>query len=288
MGVKFFGQYLVEQGAVSREMLLRAIELQETTNLKFGEMALSMGLITAAQLEEVHHVQWQEDLQFGEIAIRRGILNEKQVEEVLTKQRNSHLYIGEALFKVGALDREDLSRYLVEFKRDQAPYKTDRVALPDGLPLPGIWEITADLSYKMLARIANLAFKASQPCLASSYSAGDTVAAIDLGGDVTARYVFVVSGSARAAIARSILQVESVDDEPAEVMDDSVLEFINVVCGNLVAKTAQIGKQLTIAPPQLLPASGMQGELSTDQLLLLLPLSFADSSTGEIALIINK
>ncbi len=48
MAVKFFGQFLVEQGIVTSEALLNAINLQDKNNLKLGEMAVAMGLITQA------------------------------------------------------------------------------------------------------------------------------------------------------------------------------------------------------------------------------------------------
>ena len=57
MAVKFFGQFLVEQGAVTSEALLHAIELQDRTNLKLGEMAVAMGYITPNDIERAHSAQ---------------------------------------------------------------------------------------------------------------------------------------------------------------------------------------------------------------------------------------
>src|SRR5271169_199968 len=154
MAVKFFGQFLVEKGYITSAVLLKAIALQESANLKFGEMALSMGLITSADIDQVHDAQRNEDLQFGDMCVKMKILSTKQLKEVLTKQTNSHLYIGEALVKVGAVYADDLSKYLEAFKVDQAPYMVDKVLIPAGVPDSSLWELAADLTYKMLTRVA--------------------------------------------------------------------------------------------------------------------------------------
>ena len=65
MAVKFFGQFLIEKGAVTRIDLLQAIDLQEKTNLKFGEMVVEMGLMTTTDVARVHLAQRSEDLHFG-------------------------------------------------------------------------------------------------------------------------------------------------------------------------------------------------------------------------------
>ncbi|NTW88764.1 MAG: chemotaxis protein CheX, partial [Desulfobulbaceae bacterium] len=41
MAVKFFGQFLIEQGVVTSDALLNAINLQDKNNLKLGEMAVA-------------------------------------------------------------------------------------------------------------------------------------------------------------------------------------------------------------------------------------------------------
>ena len=55
MAVKFFGQFLVEQGIVTGEALLNAINLQDKNNLKLGEMAVAMGLITPENIQRAHN-----------------------------------------------------------------------------------------------------------------------------------------------------------------------------------------------------------------------------------------
>ena len=85
------------------------------------------------------------------------------------------------------------------------------------------------------------------------------IAAMDLTGDVEARYLISVSEGLQSAIARAILREESVADEPTEVLEDTVREFANVVCGNVAAKASQMGIDIEIHPPETLhpPQEGL-------------------------------
>ena len=57
MSAKFFGQFLLEQGAVTGEQLLAAVKIQESTNVLLGTRAIDAGLMTAAQVEEINSMQ---------------------------------------------------------------------------------------------------------------------------------------------------------------------------------------------------------------------------------------
>ena len=268
MAVKFFGQFLVEKGAISAEALLAAVELQEVTNLKFGEQALRMGLLSEAEVERVHDAQRGEDCRFGDMAVKLGLLGESQMQEVLTRQKNSHLYLGEALVQVGALSEEGLAPLLEAFKKDQAPYLTDGVTVPEGVALGEVWAMTADLTLKMLVRVVELSLRPAPARLVRELPLGEVVASMSFSGSVRGRYLLGVTPAVREAIARALLKEENVSEEPPEVLDDTVMEFVNIVCGNVAAKAAQLGKTLEIAPPELIrPAApipvpaGQQGLL---------------------------
>lgn len=258
MAVKFFGQYLVERSIISRETLLKAVELQEAVNLRFGEMALAMGFITEADVDRIHKAQWKEDLPFGEMSVKLGILNQDQLQQVLTRQKNNHIYIGEALFKVGGLDQEELKRYLEEFKADQKPYQTDNVSIPQGIAHPLIFEIAADLTYKMLTRIAQITFRQEAAILTNSVEAHDVVAAIQITGNYQGTYVLGVSFEVARKVAIGILGGEALEEDSEEFLIDGAKEFVNIVCGNMAAKAAQLGKNLEIHPPEHweIPANG--------------------------------
>ncbi|WP_429884568.1 chemotaxis protein CheX [Geoalkalibacter halelectricus] len=284
MAVKFFGQFLVERGAVDPEKLLAAIDLQERTNLKFGEMALAMGLISAADVERVHDAQRGEDLRFGDMAVKLGILSTEQMQQVLTRQKNNHLYIGEALVKIGALSSARVEELLEAFKADQAPYLASQVVIPAGVSNPAIWEMTADLTYKMLTRVANLAFRPGPCTLTQTLDAKHLAAAMDFSGSLRGRYLLAVSAGVQQAIARAILKESDVSGEPKEVLDDTLMEFINIVCGNVAAKATQFGHSLEIDPPIIFAENQQQGSVPVEFTALSFPLYFADGEEAELSL----
>ena len=288
MAVKFFGQFLVEQGVVNRDALLQAVDLQEQTNLKFGEMVVDMKLMTIAEVERVNLAQRSEDLQFGDMAVKLGIITAAQVQQVLTTQRNNHLYIGEALIKVGALSPEQLQKNLQAFKQDQQPYLATTIEIPSGIPHQPMWEMVADLTYKMLTRVAKIPFRPGLCTLVDKLPERPIAAGLSFSGAVNARYLMAVTENIRNQIAKAILDEESVGDEPLEVLDDAVREFINIVCGNVAAKAAQLGFTLEIDPPETYSQGTTGMDIPQDWVGLVFPLhSFAGESFELVVLIAN-
>jgi CheY-specific phosphatase CheX len=288
MAVKFFGQFLVEKGAVSRIDLLQAIDLQEKTNLKFGEMVVKMGLMTTADVERVHKAQRSEDLHFGDMAVKLKIITEENVQQVLTHQRNNHLYIGEALIQVGALNQEQLDKYLKEFKEDQQSYVSEKVEIPAGVPHKPIWEMVADLTYKMLTRVAGISFRPGPCTVVEKLPSRPVIAEMGFSGSVSARYLLSVSESTRNLVAKAILDEESVEDEPVEVLDDSVKEFINIVCGNIAAKASQLGHSIDITPPEMRSDSTAGVAVPQDHTGLMFPIYLTDGEVFELTIFVPK
>jgi CheY-specific phosphatase CheX len=287
MAVKFFGQFLIGQGIVSGEALLNAIDLQEKNNLKFGEMAVAMGLVTPAEIRRAHTAQMSRDLKLGYLLVEMGFLTAAQMDDVFTRQKSTHLYIGEALVQAGALTDDELRKQLDAFKADQAEYVSDGIELPITTADNQIWEMTADLTCKMITRVLDLRFRPDKCTLATVIPHNYMLAAMDLSGDVEVRYLISVSEGLQKTIARVILGEESVDDEPAEVLEDTVMEFVNVVCGNVAAKASQTGVIININPPVTLhpPASGLP--VPDGHTALSFPIHIEDGDTMEMILLIT-
>ncbi len=288
MAVKFFGQFLVEQGAVTSEALLHAIELQDRTNLKLGEMAVAMGYITADDIERAHTSQLSKDMKLGDLLVDLGILTPSQLQEVIDRQKATHLYIGEALVKVGALTPEKLESYLAAFKVDQAPYVADRIELPEWLANQHLWETTVDMSYKMITRVLGIQFRPGKCQEVSRLSTNHMVAAMDLSGDAAARYLLSVSAGLQKTIAKAILKEDNVDQEPPEVLEDTVMEFVNIVCGNVVAKASQSGLSLEINPPITIHPALNGLPVPDCYRALLFPIHVSDDQVMELALFIKQ
>ncbi len=288
MAVKFFGQFLVEKNIVTRDALLRAIELQDHKNLKLGEMAVDMGYITQTDIERAHNAQMSKDMKLGDLLVEMGFLTLNQLNDVIVRQKNTHLYIGEALVQVGALSSDKLQQLLSDFRADQAQYVSEGIDLPEGIANSKVWEMTADLTYKMITRVLDLRFRPGKSGLVSTIKSSFMIAAMDLTGDMEARYLISVSEGLQSTIARAILREESVEDEPVEVLEDTVMEFVNVVCGNVAAKASQMGVVLNINPPVTIrpPAAGLP--VPAGHKALSFPIHVEDGEIMELVLLIKS
>lgn len=288
MAVKFFGQFLVEHGVVTGEALLNAINLQDRSNLKLGEMAVAMRLVTPADIQRAHNAQMSRDMRLGDLLVETGSVTPDQLSEIVTRQNNTHLYIGEALVQIGALTRDGLRMQLDAYNADQAGYVSDRIELPVASAHGGIWEMTADLTHKMITRVLGLQFRPGTCTVAPAISPNFMLAAIDLHGDVEARYLISVSEGLQKSIAMAILGETSVDNEPAEVLEDTVMEFVNVVCGNVAAKASQMGVIITITPPVSIhpPENGLP--IPDGRTALSFPIHIVGGDVMEMILLIKE
>ena len=249
MAVRFFGQYLLENGVIDPKQLLAAISFQEKTNLKFGDTAIALGLLTQEQLASIFALQRTKDLKTGEAAIELGFLKDAQIDQVLRAQKNSHVMIGEALVSTGALGKEQLERHLAAFKIDQEPYRIAE-GIAEAKDPSGIGRPAADLALKFLLRLANLNMKLAgvtigpleEPALATY------TARVGFTGDVDGEIALRASTSICARIASAMLG-EPVSPDNAAVVLDATSEFLNVVGGNLSAAVARSGKKLELSTP---------------------------------------
>ena len=288
MAVKFFGQFLVEKNIVTRDALLRAIDLQDQNNLKLGEMAVSMGYLTAADIQRAHNAQMSKDMKLGDLLVEMNILTISQLNDVITRQKNTHLYIGEALVQVGALTSDNLQQHLIDFRADQSPYVSEGIELPCSIANSNIWEMTADLTYKMITRVLDLQFRPGKCEQLTIINTNFMMAAMDFSGDVEARYLISVSEMLQKKIARAILREESVECEPPEVLEDTVMEFVNVVCGNVAAKASQMGVIMNINPPVAIRPSVEGLQVPAGHTGLIFPIHAGDGEKMQMILLIKN
>ena len=156
MGVKIFGQYLIEQGEIDSEQVRAALELMERENRSLGELATAEGILTVQDADKVNAEQRHRDCPFGELAIEMGLLSEAQIDRLIRLQERSRLRIGQALVRLGSLENERLAELLATYEADQAPYRTGKVVLPDGLHEDALAPAVLDLFPKLLMRIARI------------------------------------------------------------------------------------------------------------------------------------
>lgn len=281
MGVKFFGQFLLERGVLDAQQLLAAIELQHKNNLKFGEYAVAHGYVTAAEVEQIKNLQQTRDIMFGEAAVELGILSAETVATILQKQKNDHLLLGEALLRLGYLDEDTLQRELAVFKAEQAPFRQATVTAPAGAGALGETAATSvDMLAKMLVRVAHLQAKLGELTLEPlAAAAAMTVTRVSLWGKPPLHVTLAIAPAVAAQIATAFFGNDDAADP--ELVADACREFINITVGNIVAKLVQAGAEIELSPPSTLtPAEfrgpGVYGRVVTPHGDVLLRLSDAE------------
>lgn len=285
MGVKFFGQFLLEKNIITPQQLIEAVEYQESRNLKFGEYALSKGYLTERDILKIQNEQRYTDLCFGEIAVKLNILTPVQVEEILTIQKNDHIFIGEALVIKGFLTADVLKRELSLFKADQSQYITGEITIPKGVENPEIVKDIVDLTQKMLLRMAYINVKVGNGYISNKEPQKNFIlVSVFLSGSFKYQYAISTSFEISRLIASKIIG-KDIKDESREVIADGVKEFCNITCGNIIAKIAQKGKTMDISPPVEVGYSHGSYHLVRGENAIYYPLI---SPKGDVTLILVK
>jgi CheY-specific phosphatase CheX len=249
MSIKFFGQFLLERNVLSAKDLLESIRLQESKNLRFGDYAVSKSYLLTDQVKRINEEQKRNDMMIGELAVKLDMLSEEQVDEILTMQKNDHVCIGEAIVAKGFLTSEVLERELGLFKEEQSAYATGEVGAPDGLKNPEFIKIMAEITLKMLRRIVQVEAKMDDGIL-MEIEPGEkfAVVSITFSGGLNFDFILLADIEMTRAIAGAIIGGDA-SKEHEDIVIDGVREYANIVCGNLMAKMAQMGKNVEISIP---------------------------------------
>jgi hypothetical protein len=265
VSVKFFGQFLIEQGEVDAQQLRQAIEWMATQNVDLGTLAVRHGLLTPEDTRRVHREQRRQDAPFGEIAVQLGLLSPAQVEQLLREQDKVRVRLGEALVRLGHLSEDKLGSLLDAFKADQSAYEISTAEmLPAALKGNEMAAITLDLVKKLSARLAGVVVKMAPATSCSLAGDGAFNASVKIRGAQGLGLALVadielakkLGGAATAYLGRT---------PSRELVEDALGEFLNVVAGNAIALLERKGVACELDPPRLgqTPAGGHCFDLVT-------------------------
>jgi CheY-specific phosphatase CheX len=208
-------------------------------------------MMTKEQVSCALQAQHQKDLRFGEMAVNMGFLSSEQLTQVLNEQRRNYLYVGDALVKLGALTQGQRDSALERFNQEQKTQIVDEIIMPDGIPHQSIWEIVIDMSCKMLTRVASLPFHLGPGSLVEHCLQRPVTVATELTGVINARLLITLSEKSQDLLAHGILNDRAEESFPCELLDETLLQFVDLVFGNAVNKANLLGHQIEIGPPSL-------------------------------------
>lgn len=129
---RLIGNYLIDQGMLTKIQLSDAYKRQEAGRAKLGVIAVAEKLMTIAQAEQVNALQSSMDKLFGDIAIEKGYLSETQVSRLLELQGNTYLAFLQAIVDLGFLTMEQLKRAEEDYQKLHGFTESDMSALKTG------------------------------------------------------------------------------------------------------------------------------------------------------------
>jgi len=249
MSVKFFGQFLIEQGEVDAAQVRAALDMLGKTNRSLGDIACEMGLMVEGDADMVVQRQRLIDKPFGDLAVEMGMLTNAQLVECLRVQREGRLLIGEALVQLGHMAEDRLGLMLDAYKTDQSPYMVGSFQeLPDPLVNNRVAPYILDLLPKFAMRVAELNVKVGGVQILGESPVFPFRVSIPVHGHRGLEVTLVGDRpfSRRLAAAASSLPEARLDDE---LIADGVGEFLNILCGNAMSALERDGVSTELGVP---------------------------------------
>lgn len=257
MGIKFFGQYLIEQGVVDSDQIRAALKLMDDENRNLGELAEAGGILTAEEAAKVNTQQRYCDIPFGELAVEMGLLSEEQVDYLVGFQEQARLRIGHALVRLGCLPNERLLKLLVRFENEQAIFRIENVSLPDGLESNMLAATVLDLFPKFLVRVARIGVRIGK--VQADVDAPDypVQIAVSVTGDVGLLICLLGDEEFSLQLAGATAGLDEARIEAARrnhaLLADGVGEFLNVLAGNAMGMLERKKITTELEPPHFDP-----------------------------------
>ena len=249
MSVKFFGQFLIDQGEVDASHVREALDLMEDANPTVGEISVKQGFMTIRETVEASAAQRSRDLPFGDMAVELGMLTADQLVEILRLQRAHKIPIGEALVHLGHIETDRLGTLLDAFKADQAEYEVADIDLPDALANQCATKYILELLPRFLMRIARMQAKVGDVMpfeLAPDYA--DIRVSVPIKGTRGLEVALVSDLEFAEQLAMAASGISPKDLDP-EMVADGVGEFLNVLGGNAVSAVMKAGHRVELGPP---------------------------------------
>jgi len=251
MGVKYFGQYLIENSYITNTNLLEAIKYQKSKNLKLGVMVIDKGFMTSDQVEQALNIQRTQDTPFGEACIDKGFLTREQLDQLLVTQKEERIYLGDALVELGHLSLDKVEKYLIEFKKEQQEAQDEiNDAFEHIIPeYKEIVQSSIQIVNNMLRRLLDEYGKVSG-CFENTNQelSYDYIVYQKISGDFNCYFGIALSKDTLMGFSSKMLkrEINSVD----EYAIDGVQEFMNVVVGHICVLLSKKNLATETFPPE--------------------------------------
>lgn len=250
MAIKFFGHYLLDEGLLTNEQLVEAVDYQSKCNLSLGELAVREDYITANEADKINDKQKSLDKRFGEVAIELGLLNEEQIQKLLDIQKKEKIFFGEILLRKNFLDKQTLDDALQNFENSQ---KLEVVQLNEkvaSIDKDDIIKTSIAILQKLYPRIVHDFIKLVEVDDTKSSNIEGIIALQKMRGDIHLDFALQAEDQVAFAVSSQFLKMEV--SEMDEMVEDVMAEFVNVILGNIAVKFSEGNTKVELTPPTLI------------------------------------
>lgn len=255
MAAKFFGQYLLEKGAITRAMLLDAIEYQRQINTPLCMLAVEKGYLSPEQLKSLDEAHRTSDKRFMELAVKEKMLTFEQLEELGQARSERWMFLAEALVQRGHLTLVRLNELLQAYRKELAAAETPSVVagVPEREVVSAFLQVTVDLFLhytRQIVQIVSVEQVQAEPQDIAYVFAQRII------GDKNLYYALALPEDLIVSIASYMLgePVKEVND----IALDTVTEFVSVVVGNGCTKLSMDNFKVHAEPPRLMTKEMMK------------------------------
>lgn len=270
MFAQYFGQYLLNHELVTAPELEQAINAQKDTRVKLGVLAINHGHMTFDQVEDVQIAQTKMDKRFGEIAVELGFLSEEMVTTLLSSQKSAHLVLGQTLIDQEVLSYEAFAAALNSYKQEHSlsdeqfnqivngdiDALLDEVLLKEGFSEQHTLTDYIRLFAKSLIRFIDSDIR-MEWAVATESKAYDWIAQQSiLSGDRSISRITAIAGDEASILKLASLYAQESIEEPGEMMEASVGEFLNLHNGIYLVNRSNEGVELDMLPQTITPQAG--------------------------------
>jgi hypothetical protein len=121
-----FGLHLKNQGVISAEQLVAALEVQLKRLVPIGQLALEEGMLSARDIFNVLQAQRSSpDVRFGDMAVEMGLMTRDDVMRLLMIQADRRMPVAEILVAEGILSKSQVEAELAAYRQKLAkPQRT--------------------------------------------------------------------------------------------------------------------------------------------------------------------
>ena len=253
----FFGQFLLEEGAIGAQELQQALERAGKEHVRLGQLGVESGFLNEEQVELIHLEQRTRDVCFGELAVQLELLSRAQLAELLREQKRRHIPVGEALVAQGSLNESELDDLLDRYHLSLIDLDIVHLGLPAELADDDLAAFLISYLPRLYSRITHEPMKLQSPRPWHGRSNLPVRFEVDLGGE-TGMKIGLAGCDAMARRIATALFGSDCDLEREDVLARAFEDFGEILADAASRSARQSGTEAVPRRPRVghLPAAG--------------------------------